>query len=136
MHGIAKAFEFVSRRRGEPVEREIVLVRRRIYILPTRFGGLFAVMLLLMLNGSVNYALSLGYLLTFLLSALAVSTILHTFRNLAGLRVSALRTAPVFAGDVAQFQLCIANPAGADRYNLSLMRDKRELAVKIGRAHV
>jgi uncharacterized protein (DUF58 family) len=86
-------------------------------------------MLLLMLTGSVNYALGLGYVLTFLLAALAVSTILHTYRNLAGLRVSALRTAPVFAGDVAHFQLCIDNAAAADRCSLALVRAKRELAV-------
>lgn len=129
MRAFAKPLEFLARRHRPSAQREIVLVRRRIYILPTRFGVLFAVMLLLMLTGSVNYALSLGYILTFLLAALAVSTILHTFRNLAGLRVSALRTAPVFAGDVAQFQLCISNPAGADRCNLALTRDKRELAV-------
>jgi uncharacterized protein (DUF58 family) len=129
MRAFAKPLEFLTRRQRPSAQREIVLVRRRIYILPTRFGMLFAVMLLLMLTGSVNYALSLGYILTFLLAALAISTILHTFRNLAGLRVSALRTAPVFAGDVARFQLCIANPASADRCSLALTRDKRELAV-------
>jgi uncharacterized protein (DUF58 family) len=129
MRAIAKAFEFVSSRRGDPPQRDIVLVRRRIYILPTRFGVLFAVMLLLMLTGSANYALSLGYVLTFLLAALAISTILHTFRNLAGLRVSALRTAPVFAGDVAQFRLSIANDATADRYSLALIHGEREFAV-------
>jgi uncharacterized protein (DUF58 family) len=129
MRAFAKALETLSRRQRPLPQREIVLERRRIYILPTRFGVLFAVMLLLMLTGSVNYALSLGYILTFLLAALAVSTILHTFRNLAGLRVSALRTEPVFAGDVAQFQLCIANPAGAERCSLALTRGERELAV-------
>ena len=44
----------------------VVLDRKRIYILPTRRGLLFAVFLLVMLLGSINYALSLGFVLTFL----------------------------------------------------------------------
>jgi uncharacterized protein (DUF58 family) len=118
----------LSRRRGS-AERETLLVQRRIYILPTRFGVLFAVVLLLMLTGSMNYALSLGYILTFLLAALAISTILHTLRNLAGLRLTALRTSPVFAGDVARFPICIDNVAMTERCSLLLARAKREIAV-------
>jgi uncharacterized protein (DUF58 family) len=129
MRGLGKALgQWLSRRRGA-AEREILLGQRRIYILPTRFGVLFAVVLLLMLTGSINYALSLGYILTFLLAALAISTILHTFRNLAGLRLTAARTAPVFAGDVARFPICIDNPALAERYSLTLARAKREIAL-------
>jgi uncharacterized protein (DUF58 family) len=129
MRAFSKVFECWRKYRYGATQREIVLVRRHIYMLPTRFGVLFGVMLLLMLTGSVNYALGLGYVLTFLLAALAVSTILHTFRNIAGLRVTALRTTPVFAGDVAHFQLCIDNAATADRCSLALVRGKRELAV-------
>ena len=39
----------------------------------------------LMLTGSMNYSLSLGFMLTFLLAALGVNSILYTFRNLARL---------------------------------------------------
>lgn len=128
MPAVSKVFRgWLSRRRGSP-EREILLVQRRIYILPTRFGVLFAVVLLLMLTGSINYALSLGYVLTFLLAALAVSAVLHTFRNLAGLRFTALRTPAVFAGDIAQFRICIDNTAMAERCSLALVRNRREIA--------
>lgn len=106
---------------------EIVLVQRRIFILPTSAGVTFAFVLLLMLTGSINYALSLGFVLTFLLAALAVNAILHTFRNVAGLRVSAGRTAPVFAGELARFRVCVNNPTRADRYAVALTRDKRDI---------
>jgi uncharacterized protein (DUF58 family) len=129
MRAFCKALrQWLSRRRGS-AQREILLVQHRIYILPTRFGVLFAVVLLLMLTGSINYALSLGYILTFLLAALAISTILHTFRNLAGLRLTALRISPVFAGDIARFPICIDNPAMAERCSLTLARAKREVAL-------
>jgi len=112
-----------------PEQGEVVLVQRRIFILPTRAGLLFGFVLLLMLTGSINYTLSLGFILTFLLASLAISAILHTFRNLAGLRITAARTSPVFAGDLAQFRICITNPAAATRYSVALTRDKRDVAI-------
>ena len=118
---------WLFRLRG-PEQGEIVLVQRRIFILPTRAGLLFAFVLVLMLTGSINYTLSLGFVLTFLLASLAISAILHTFRNLAGLRITAARTPPVFAGDLAQFRVCITNPAAAARYSLALTRDQRDVA--------
>lgn len=112
-----------------PEAGEVVLVQRRIFILPTRAGVLFAFVLVLMLTGAINYTLSLGFILTFLLASLAISAILHTFRNLAGLRITAARTPSVFAGDVARFRVCLHNPTRAARYSIALTRDKREVAV-------
>ncbi|MBI5752577.1 MAG: hypothetical protein HZA59_10605 [Hydrogenophilales bacterium] len=85
----------------------VVLDRKRIYIVPTRRGLLFAVFLLAMLLGSINYALSLGFVLTFLLAGLGLAGMLHTYRNLAGVRITAGGAAPVFAGEAAQFYLCL-----------------------------
>lgn len=85
----------------------VVLDRKRIYILPTRRGILFAVLLLAMLLGSINYALSLGFVLTFLLGGLGLVGMLHTYRNLAGVRITAGGAAPVFAGEMGQFYLCL-----------------------------
>jgi uncharacterized protein (DUF58 family) len=112
-----------------PERGDIVLVQRRIFILPTRSGLLFGFVLLLMLTGSINYTLSLGFILTFLLASLGISAILHTFRNIAGLRISAARTPSAFAGDIARFRVCIHNPTTTDRYSVALTRDKRDLAI-------
>ena len=49
----------------------IVLTQRRIFIVPARSGLLFAAVLCLMLIGAVNYNLSLGHALVFLLAGLA-----------------------------------------------------------------
>ena len=105
----------------------VVLVQRRIFILPSRHGLLFVAALGLMLSGSINYNLSLGFILTFLLAALGVNGILHTFRNLARLRIATGRVQPVFAGDTARFTLVIDNPSALDRYAIGIARDKREL---------
>ncbi len=83
----------------------VVLDRRRIYILPTRHGAIFAALLLAMLIGSINYGLSLGYVLTFLLGGMAIVGILYTYKNLQGLKISAGSVSSAFAGEDAVFHL-------------------------------
>jgi uncharacterized protein (DUF58 family) len=102
----------------------VVLVQRRVFILPTRQGLLFAVVLLLMLVGSINYGLSLGFVLTFLLMALGLNAMIYTFRNLANLRLSAGRARPVFAGEVAIFPVHVENPGRSARFALGVAPDK------------
>ena len=111
---------------GPPASGSIVLVQRRIFILPSRHGLLFVGALLLMLTGSINYNLSLGFVLTFLLAALGINAILHTFRNLARLTITAGRASPVFAGDIARFTLAIENPGKLERFSIGITREKAE----------
>jgi uncharacterized protein (DUF58 family) len=112
-----------------PERGEVVLVQRRIFILPTRAGAVFALVLVLMLTGSINYQLSLGFILTFLLAGVGISAMIHTFRNLAGLHVGAAKTAPVFAGETARFGVSLRNPTRTARYSVALARDKADASV-------
>jgi uncharacterized protein (DUF58 family) len=99
-----------------PPERgEIVLGHRRVYIVPSRLGLFFGGTLAILLVGSINYALSLGFALTFLLAGMGIAAMVQTTRNLARLSVRAGRSEPVFAGDAARFHLAIANAGNFDR---------------------
>jgi uncharacterized protein (DUF58 family) len=99
-----------------PPERgTVVLVHRRVYIVPTRLGWLFGATLTILLIGSINYALALGFGLTFLLAGMGLAGMVHTARNLARLAVSAGRAEPVFAGDSAQFRLYLDGRVAFDR---------------------
>ncbi|MGH8621712.1 MAG: DUF58 domain-containing protein [Burkholderiales bacterium] len=109
-----------------PESGAIVLVQRRIFILPTRQGLVFAMVLLVMLAGSINYSLGLGFVLTFLLGALGVNAMIHTFRNLANLRITAGRAQPVFAGDTAFFTIHLENRGDTDRHAIGLAHDRSE----------
>jgi uncharacterized protein (DUF58 family) len=91
-----------------PEATPIVLHQRRVYVLPTRAGLAYAAILPVMLLASINYNLSLGHALVFLLAGLGIVAILHTFRNLVGLSVDIGRAAPVFAGDTAHFGLLLS----------------------------
>jgi uncharacterized protein (DUF58 family) len=93
---------------------------RRIYIIPTRWGLLYATMLLALLVGSINYSLSLGYYVTFLLASLGNIAMLHTWRNLVYLQIEVLHAKPVFAGDLAQVTLKISDNKNRPRYNIAV----------------
>ena len=92
---------------------------RQIYILPTIWGMLYAVMLVLLLVGSINYSLSLGYFVTFLLASLGHTAMLHTWRNLVHLHISVLHVKPVFAGDTAQVTINIIDAKSRARYAIA-----------------
>jgi uncharacterized protein (DUF58 family) len=113
----SQAFQFwrLFTGRAAPERGPVVLTQRRVYILPTRQGVLFAAALLMMLIGSINYQLSLGFILTFLLAGVGVVAILHSYRNLAHLAVSAGRVEPAYAGGAARFHVHLDNPSRFDR---------------------
>ncbi|OGA20751.1 MAG: hypothetical protein A3I02_05275 [Betaproteobacteria bacterium RIFCSPLOWO2_02_FULL_67_26] len=117
-------FSWLFQLRG-PETGAIVLVQRRVFILPTRQGLIFAAALLVMLTGSINYTLGLGFVLTFLLGALGVNAMIHTFRNLANLRVTGGRARPVFAGESAHFTVHLENGGNTDRYAIGLTPDRK-----------
>jgi uncharacterized protein (DUF58 family) len=108
---------------------EVFLNQRRVFILPTRAGLLLALMLIALLLGSINYSLSLGFALTFMVVGIAWIGMLATFRNLAHLYMRPLRVEPVFAGDLAEFRLVLRNAARFDRYAIELSVDGLKRAV-------
>jgi hypothetical protein len=104
---------------------EVLLDSRRVYILPTRAGMLFAAAMLMMLVGSINYMLQLGFMLTFLVTSMALVAMYHTHRNLARLALTAHRAEHVFAGDLATFEITVHNPTPEARLRSSSSRCSR-----------
>lgn len=107
-------------RLGRPEPLPIVLGHRRIFLLPTGAGFGFALGLLVMLIASINYNLSLGYGLVFLLAGAAFVSMHHAFRNLLRLSIAGGRVDPVHAGQPIRFQFWIGNTRRFPRYALRL----------------
>ena len=103
-----------------PSREDLRLAQRNVYILPSRAGLLYAVILLAMLIASINYALSLGFMLTFLLGAVALVAMFHTFRNMATLVLRPGRAEPVFAGQPAEFSVLMINRGRLERFAIRL----------------
>ena len=128
-----RAANWAQRRQG-PDPLGFTLRRRRIYILPTRFGAIFGALVFAMLLGSLNYGASLGFVLTFLLGSLALVAMHHCHNNLLGTHVQFAGARPVFAGERAEFRIAIANEADVPRYELELARSGHTVGpVDIGR---
>ncbi len=98
--------------RTRPADHDLVVLRHsRIYILPTRRGLAYMGTLAVMLLTSLNYALSLGFAVTFLLAGFAAAALLHTFRNLAGIEVAPVAAGETFAGGTLPFTLALSGGA-------------------------
>jgi uncharacterized protein (DUF58 family) len=115
----AKALRWARKRQGSDAFAT-TLQSRRIYILPTSIGLVFALMSFTMLLGSMNYNNNLSFVLTFLLTSLGFVAMHQCQRNLVGLEISFAGVDAVFAGQAAEFRIAITNHSKSRRPNLQL----------------
>lgn len=107
--------------RREPVTGEaITLAHKRIFILPTRRGMDFVIIIGVLLLIAFVYNNNLAYLLSFLLASVFFITIIHTFKSLSGLVIVKGQASSVFAGEAAGFDVYVSNPTTEPRFNLQL----------------
>ncbi len=112
-------FKFISKRSG-PFDGAVTLTRDRVYIVPTKAGLIFSLLLLTVLTGSINYEKSLGFILTFLLTGVAGTLLLSTWRNLALLELKSNDCLPVFSGEQATFNVQLVNHQLIHRHSIAV----------------
>ncbi|MEE8059319.1 MAG: DUF58 domain-containing protein [Pseudomonadales bacterium] len=110
-----------------PPARSMTLDQRRIFIFPTLQGLCFLLLLLVMLVAAINYQNNMVFALVFLLSSVFIVAILHTFANLSGLIITAVRATPAFVGDNAEFELLVSRHGKQDYYDISLYWPESEV---------
>ena len=93
---------------------------RRTYILPTRFGFAFALMLFALFLGAMNYNNNMAFFLVFLLTGLGLFSMTRTHRNLVGLKILGIEAPSVFAGEPMRIRLVLENEAAFGRLDLTL----------------
>jgi uncharacterized protein (DUF58 family) len=86
-------------RRQGPDALPLRLAPRRIYILPTRAGWSFALLIAAMFIAGMNYGNGLALLLAFWLTGFALVAMIRTQRSLAGAQLLRATADPAFAGD-------------------------------------
>jgi uncharacterized protein (DUF58 family) len=108
-------------RRRQGVDRDPVLLhRRRIYILPTRLGIAYAVMVFAMVLGGLNYNNNLGLGLAFLLVSLGLVAMHHCHGTLSGMALRLLATDSAFAGQDVRFSLLLENLSRSPRPSIEV----------------
>ena len=103
-----------------PLKDSITLNQRNVYILPTRPGFTLAATLMVLLIGSINYQLNLGYLLTFLLTGSAVVGMHVCHGTLRGLTMNLIAPDAQFAGTSAVIGVNLLNERKTVRYGIGL----------------
>ena len=94
--------------------------RRRIYILPTRFGIAMALLLVAMLIAGLNYNSNLGLAFGFLMASLGLVAMHHCHRNLLGLAVDLACEVDALAGEHATFKFLLRNDGVVDRCDIEI----------------
>ena len=101
-----------------PETLPVQLGRRRIYVLPTRFGLFFALLLLAMGLGALNYNNNPALLLMLLLAGAAHTSLLAAHLQLSGLGFNAIGAEPVTAGTPLTVRLHARAASGRERRGL------------------
>ena len=107
-------------RRYPVATHEIILHKRRVYILPTVWGYSYALTVLVMLLGAMNYNNSMAFAFTFLLVGLGLNAMWYTQHNLLNITIRREYASPVFAGEQGEFRLELEDSSQVDRYGLVL----------------
>ncbi len=115
---LQRRFQAWAARRQGSDSLPVVIHRRRIYILPTRFGLMLAGLLLAMLLAGLNYSSNLGLAYAFLMFGLALVAMHHCHRNLLGLSIDASPESDAFADGYAVVPCLLANPSALDRIDI------------------
>ena len=94
--------------------------RRRVYVLPTRFGLFYGALVVAMVLGALNYNNNPALLLALLLGATAMASLIFAHLQLSGLRVDAVSADPVFAGERLQVHVALSARDARRRNGLRL----------------
>ncbi len=103
-----------------PAARRTTLNQRKIFIIPSKTALGLLLMILLLFLLAVNFQNSLVYGVCFWLLALLLINIFYTYRNLAGLTLSAVSIEPCFAGEKAVLELELSCPPAQRKLALNL----------------
>ncbi len=103
-----------------PLTDSVVLTQRNVYILPTRPGFMMGLTLLVLLVASINYQLSLGYLLTFLLAGTALAGMHVCHGTLRGLAMNLIAPRAQFSGSNTTFNIKLTNARRRVRHGIGL----------------
>jgi Uncharacterized conserved protein (some members contain a von Willebrand factor type A (vWA) domain) len=128
--------DYIQRLR--PIDQGLITLRQnRVYVLPTKRGFVFLFTVGLMLLTSLNYAISLGFIITFLWLGVIAATLIQTFRQLWGLKVAPISAGHAFAGGQVEFTVMVeAGRENRQRLMLSLGEGEEEsLALQSNQVH-
>ena len=108
------------RRRGRVDPLPMTIDRRRVYVLPTKFGMFYGVLVVVMFLGALNYNNNPALLLSLLLLAAGLASLVYAHLQLSGMRIESIDAEPVHAGELLQVKIGLVASDGRMRSGLQL----------------
>ena len=90
-----------------------------IFVLPSVFGVGFGIVLALTVIGGLNFNNNMALLTAFTVVSIALMTMFLAYRNQVGMTVRGIVANPVFAGEVARFEVLVRNSEARSRYAIA-----------------
>jgi uncharacterized protein (DUF58 family) len=118
----ARAAAWVRRRQGDD-RLPATIGTRRVYILPTRAGLAFALLVFVMLLAGLNYANSVALMITFVLAGFGLIAMHLCHRNLVGITLRDVASIDAFAGEHGRILLTLENAADTPRIGIEAATD-------------
>ncbi|MBX2847130.1 MAG: DUF58 domain-containing protein [Acidiferrobacterales bacterium] len=100
---------------------EFVIGRRQLFILPTRVGWYFALILLALFAIAIKFDNQAAFMMLFLLVAVGIVGMHYTHNNVIGLELKSESARAVFAGENARFPVTLINRSAKDRQAIWLI---------------
>ena len=89
--------------------------RRQIYILPSRMGWYFGMIMLALFGIAIKFDNQAAFMMLFVLISMALIGMIYTHNNVLGLSLSSLVSKSVFAGERANFPVIVNNDTSKKR---------------------
>jgi len=94
---------------------EFKIGRRELYILPTRMGWYFGLIMTALFGIAVKFDNQAAFMMLFVLVSVALIGMIYTHNNVIGLTLSGQSSNSVFLGEHAEFPLTIKNEGNKER---------------------
>ncbi|WP_281645444.1 DUF58 domain-containing protein [Parendozoicomonas sp. Alg238-R29] len=103
-----------------PPARSVTLNQKSLFILPTKAGYSFLLVAVLVFLAGVNYRNSLSFGVSFFMVALFQVALWQTWRNLAGITLTARKADSVHAGQLAGFHIACRGEEGRQQQGVMI----------------
>lgn len=95
--------------------------RRELYILPTRVGWYYALILISLFGIAVKFDNQAAFMMLFILIALGLIAMIYTHNNVIGLELESHPSKSVFLGTQARFPITVSNNSSKARHAVWLI---------------
>lgn len=115
-----KRFKQWMENHNPPLSQPVCLHNRRLYILPSRFGIMYSLLLLVIFLAAINYQNSLSFALSFLLTSIGIISLWQTHKNMLNLEIDLNKSDAVFLGEWIDLEFSISNPHNFHHYSIGV----------------